>query len=54
MDKIKYHAVIKYFVLNGVTPMEIKTELVSTLRDVSPLSLTVKKLVVELNVVVCP
>jgi hypothetical protein len=27
MDKVKYHAVIKYFILKDLTPIEIKNEL---------------------------
>ena len=43
MDKIECRAVIKYFVLKGLTPTEIKDELDSTLKDSSPSFSTVKK-----------
>lgn len=47
MDKIKYRAVIKHFVLKGLTLTEIKNELDSTLGDTSPSFSTVKKLAAE-------
>lgn len=43
MDKIEYRTVIKYFVLKGLTPTEIKNELDSTSGDSSPLFSIVKK-----------
>ncbi|EFN64175.1 Putative uncharacterized protein FLJ37770, partial [Camponotus floridanus] len=47
MDKIEYRAVIKYFVLEGLTATEIKNELDSTLGDSSPSFSTVKKWAAE-------
>lgn len=47
MNKIELRAVIKYFVLKGLTPLEIKNEMDSTLGDSSPSYSTVKKWAAE-------
>ena len=49
MDKIEVRAVIKYFVLKGLTPTDIKKELDSTLKDSSPSCSTVKKWAADLK-----
>lgn len=47
MDKIEVRAVIKYFVLKGLRPTEIKNELDSTLKESAPSFSTVKKWAAE-------
>ncbi|KAH0816471.1 hypothetical protein GEV33_006320 [Tenebrio molitor] len=47
MDKIEIRAVIKYFVLKGLTPTDIKNELDSTLKETAPSFSTVKKWAAE-------
>lgn len=47
MDKIEIRADIKYFVLKGLSPSEIKNEIDSTLADSSPSYSTVKKWTAE-------
>ncbi|GFW46496.1 HTH_48 domain-containing protein [Trichonephila clavipes] len=42
MDKIKYRAVIKYLLLKGNTPMQIKDELDSVYGDSAPSFISVK------------
>ncbi|EFN72353.1 hypothetical protein EAG_16070, partial [Camponotus floridanus] len=47
MDKIECLAVIKYFVIKGLSPTKIKNELNSTLGDSSPSFSAVKKWAAE-------
>ena len=47
MDKIECRAVIKYFVLKGLTPTQIKEEMDSTLGDSAPSLSTIKKLAAD-------
>ena len=43
MDKIEYHAVIKFFVKEGLTPNEIHSKFKEVYGDSSPLFSTIKK-----------
>jgi transposase len=43
MDKIGYHAVIKFFVKEGLTPNEIHSKFTKVYGDSSPLFSTIKK-----------
>ncbi|EFN77044.1 hypothetical protein EAI_03314, partial [Harpegnathos saltator] len=43
MEKIEYRAVIKLFVLDGLTPTEIHPKLLKVYEDASPSLSTVKK-----------
>ena len=47
MDKIEYHAVIKFFVKEGLTPNEINSKFIRVYGDSSPLFSTIKKRVAE-------
>jgi transposase len=47
MDKIEYHAVIKYFVKEGLTPNEIHSKFIKVYGDSSPSFSTIKKLAAE-------
>jgi len=43
MDKIEYHAVIKFFVKEGLTPNEIHSKFIKVYWDSSPSFSTIKK-----------
>jgi transposase len=43
MDKIEYHAVIKFFVKEGLTPNEIHSKFIKVYGDSSPSFTTIKK-----------
>lgn len=47
MEKLEYRAVIKYFVLKGLTATEINNELKSTLKESAPSFATIKRWVLE-------
>jgi histone-lysine N-methyltransferase SETMAR len=47
MDKIEYHAVIKFFVKEGLMPNEIHSKFIKVYGDSSPLFLTIKKWTAE-------
>jgi histone-lysine N-methyltransferase SETMAR len=47
MDKIEYHAVIKFFVKEGLTPSEINSKFIKVYGDSSPLFSTIKKWAAE-------
>jgi transposase len=47
MDKIKYRAVIKFFVKEGLTPNEIHSKFIKVYRDSSPSFSTIKKWAAE-------
>jgi hypothetical protein len=47
MDKIEYHAVIKFFLKEGLTPNEIYLKFIKVYGDSSPLFLTIKKWAAE-------
>jgi hypothetical protein len=42
MDKIEYHAVIKFYVKEGLTPNEIHSKFIKVYGDSSPLFSTIK------------
>ena len=43
MDKIEYRAVIKFFVIEGLTPNEIHSKFIKVYGDSSPSFSTIKK-----------
>jgi len=47
MDRIEYHAVIKFFVKEGLTPNEIHSKFIKVYGDSSPLFSTIKKWAAE-------
>jgi transposase len=47
MDKILYHAVIKFFVKEGLTPKEIHSKFIKVYGDSSPSFSTIKKWAAE-------
>jgi histone-lysine N-methyltransferase SETMAR len=47
MDKIEYHAVIKFFVKEGLTTNEIHSKFIKVYGDSSPLFSTIKKWAAE-------
>jgi transposase len=47
MDKIKYCAVIQFFVIEGLTPNEIHSKFIKVYRDSSPSFSTIKKWAAE-------
>jgi transposase len=47
MDKIKYRAVIKFFVKEGLTPNEIYSKFIKVYGDSSPSFSTIKKWAAE-------
>jgi len=47
MDTIKYRAVIKFFVKEGLTPNEIHSKFIKVYGDSSPSFLTIKELAAE-------
>jgi histone-lysine N-methyltransferase SETMAR len=47
MDEIKYHAVIKFFVKEGLTPNEINLKFMNVYGDSSPSFSTIKKWAAE-------
>jgi len=49
MDKIKYRAVIKFFVKEGLTPNKIHSKFIKVYVDSSPSFSTIKKWAAEFN-----
>jgi len=47
MNKIEYHAVIKFFVKEGLTPNEIHSKFIKVYEDSSPSFSTIKKWAAE-------
>jgi hypothetical protein len=47
LDKIEYHAVIKFFVKEGLTPKEIHLKFIKVYGDSSPSFSTIKKWAAE-------
>jgi len=47
MDKIEYHAVIKFFVKEGLTPNEIHSKFINVYGESSPPFSTIKKWTAE-------
>jgi len=47
MDKLEYRSVIKFFVLDGLSPSEIHPKLVKVYKDSAPSLSTVKKWAAE-------
>ena len=52
MDGNEYHAVIKFFVKEGLTPHEIHSKFIKVYGDSSPSFSTIKKWAASLNVAV--
>ena len=49
MDKIEYHAVIKFFVKEGLMPNEIHSKFIKVYGNPSPSFSTIKKWAAEFN-----
>jgi len=49
IDKIEYHAVIKFFVKEGLTPKEIYSKFIKVYGDSFPSFSTIKKWAAEFN-----
>jgi len=52
MDTSEYHAVIKFFVKEGLTPNEILSKFIKVYGDSSPSFSTIKKWAAEFNMAV--